>query len=132
MDEGQVVDGGHGAGGYRLAGRVRSNAWPPIPPLHISKDEQRARLQSRLDDPAKHWKFGAGDLEERKRWPDHQRAFRDTLTATSTAAAPWYVVPADRKWYHDWAILTILARTLENMDPQHPPAPEGLTDVAIV
>ncbi len=99
--------------------------------LHISRDEQRARLQSRLDDPAKHWKFEAGDLEERKLWPAYQRAFHDALTHTSTQAAPWYVIPADRKWYRDWAILSILTRTLERMDPRYPPAPEGLADVVV-
>ena len=99
--------------------------------LHISKDEQRARLQSRLDDPAKHWKFEAGDLEERKSWPAYQEAFHDAITATTTEDAPWYVIPADRKWYRDWAILTVLVGTLEAMDPQFPPAPEGLADVVI-
>lgn len=99
--------------------------------LHISKDEQRDRLQSRLDDPAKHWKFEAGDLEERKLWPDYQRAFHDALTATSTKRAPWFVVPADRKWYRDWAVLTILTQALGEMDPQYPPAPAGLADVVI-
>ncbi len=99
--------------------------------LHISKDEQRARLQSRLDDPAKHWKFDVGDLDERRLWPDYQRAFRHAISATTTAAAPWYVIPADRKWYRDWAILTILTETLAAMDPRYPPAPEGLADVVI-
>ena len=99
--------------------------------LHISKEEQRARLQSRLDDPAKHWKFDIGDLDERERWPDYQRAFRDAISATTTAAAPWYVIPADRKWYRDWATLTVLTQTLKGMDPQYPPAPDGLADVVI-
>ena len=99
--------------------------------LHISKEEQRERLQSRLDTPAKHWKFAAGDLDERELWPKYQRAFRDAITATSTAAAPWYVVPADRKWYRDWAVLTILTETLKQMDPQYPPAPEALAGVVI-
>jgi PPK2 family polyphosphate:nucleotide phosphotransferase len=99
--------------------------------LHISKEEQRARLQSRLDDPSKHWKFDIGDLDERKLWPDYQRVFRDAISATTTAAAPWYVIPADRKWYRDWAILTVLTETLAAMDPQYPPGPEGLADVVI-
>jgi PPK2 family polyphosphate:nucleotide phosphotransferase len=99
--------------------------------LHISEEEQAARLQSRLDDPAKHWKFEAGDLEERKRWPDYQQAFQDALRATSTARAPWYVIPADRKWYRDWAVLTILTRALRDMDPQFPPPADGLEDVVI-
>ena len=99
--------------------------------LHISRDEQRARLQSRLDDPAKHWKFEPGDLAERERWPDYMRAFQSALNHTSTAAAPWHVIPADRKWYRDWAVLTVLTQTLEAMDPQYPPAAEGLADVVI-
>ena len=99
--------------------------------LHISKDEQRARLQSRLDDPAKHWKFAVGDLDERKLWPQYQRAFTDAITATTTAAAPWYVIPADRKWYRDWAILTVLTRTLKEMNPRFPTAPDGLGDLVI-
>ena len=99
--------------------------------LHISADEQRARLQARLDDPAKHWKFALGDLDERKLWPDYQRAFRDAIAKTSTAPAPWYVVPADRKWYRDWAILTILTQTLDAMDPRYPPPAEDLAGVVV-
>ncbi len=99
--------------------------------LHISKDEQRERLQSRLDDPAKHWKFELGDLEERKLWPQYQEAFRDALRETSTDDAPWFVIPADRKWYRDWAVLTILVEALEAMDPQFPEAEPGLAEVVI-
>lgn len=99
--------------------------------LHISYDEQRARLQSRLDDPAKHWKFEAGDLDERKLWPEYQAAFQAALTRTTTRHAPWYVIPADRKWYRDWAVLTVLTEALKEMDPRYPPAPEGLADVVI-
>jgi len=100
--------------------------------LHISKEEQRARLQSRLDDPAKHWKFDVGDLDERVLWPEYEQAFRDAISATTTAAAPWYVIPADRKWYRDWATLTVLTQTLKRMDPRYPPAPEGLAEVVVV
>ncbi len=99
--------------------------------LHISKEAQRERLQSRLDDPAKHWKFDVHDLEERQLWPQYQRAFRDALAATSTARAPWYVIPADRKWYRDWAVLTVLTRTLARMDPRYPPAPDDLAGTVI-
>jgi PPK2 family polyphosphate:nucleotide phosphotransferase len=99
--------------------------------LHISRDEQRARLQSRLDDPAKHWKFEAGDLAERERWPDYQRAFQAALTHTTTDAAPWFVIPADRKWYRDWAVLTVLTQTLDEMDPRYPAAADGLDGVVI-
>lgn len=99
--------------------------------LHISKDEQRERLQSRLDDPAKHWKFEPGDLEERKLWPEYQRAFRDAITETTTRRAPWFVIPADRKWYRDWAVLTVLTETLKQMDPQFPPSADDLEGVVI-
>jgi PPK2 family polyphosphate:nucleotide phosphotransferase len=99
--------------------------------LHISKDEQRQRLQARLDDPAKHWKFRVADLEERTKWGDYQRAFEDAIAETSTDDAPWYVVPADRKWYRNWAVLRILTETLEALDPQFPPPADDLSGVVI-
>ncbi|MEJ7846219.1 MAG: PPK2 family polyphosphate kinase [Acidimicrobiales bacterium] len=95
--------------------------------LHISRDEQRERLQARLDDPAKHWKFNVADLEDRARWPAYEAAFEEAIAETSTAGAPWYVVPADRKWYRNWAIGRILVETLEHMNPQFP-APEAPLD----
>src|SRR6185295_18683801 len=70
--------------------------------LHISKEEQRQRLQARLDDPEKHWKIEATDFEERQRWDDYQEAFEDALRRCSTPWAPWYVIPANRKWFRDW------------------------------
>jgi PPK2 family polyphosphate:nucleotide phosphotransferase len=88
--------------------------------LHISYDEQRERLLERLDDPDKHWKFNEGDLEERRRWPDYQSAYEEAIRECSTDVAPWYVVPADRKWYRNWAISKLLVETLERMDPQLP------------
>jgi PPK2 family polyphosphate:nucleotide phosphotransferase len=99
--------------------------------LHISKDEQRARLQDRLDNPAKRWKFNAGDLEERKRWDDYQRAYRDTIAKTSSEHAPWYVIPADRNWYRDWAVLTVLVATLREMNPRYPPPAEDIEGTVI-
>jgi polyphosphate kinase 2 (PPK2 family) len=72
--------------------------------LHISKDEQRQRLQERIDDPKKRWKWSSRDLDERARWDDYQQAYEDALAATSTHDAPWYVVPADRNWYRDLAV----------------------------
>jgi PPK2 family polyphosphate:nucleotide phosphotransferase len=99
--------------------------------LHISKDEQRERLQARLDDPAKHWKFNPADLEERAKWDDYRAAFEDAISETSTAAAPWYVIPADKKWYRNWIVLRILVETLQAMDPQFPPPPEGLDGITI-
>jgi PPK2 family polyphosphate:nucleotide phosphotransferase len=88
--------------------------------LHISKDEQAVRLQERLDDPAKRWKFRMGDLEDRKLWPAYQRAYQDVLNETTTAQSPWFVVPADRKWYRNFAVLSILVATLEQMNPKLP------------
>ncbi|HEY6745468.1 MAG TPA: PPK2 family polyphosphate kinase, partial [Mycobacteriales bacterium] len=76
--------------------------------LHVSYDEQRERLLARLDDPAKHWKFNPGDLAERARWADYQEAYRIALERCSTDAAPWYAIPADRKWYRNWAIGRLL------------------------
>ncbi|NMO51120.1 hypothetical protein HH310_07955 [Actinoplanes sp. TBRC 11911] len=90
--------------------------------LHISFQEQKERLADRLDDPAKYWKYNPGDLDERQRWDDYQRAYQDALTKCSTAEAPWYVVPADRKWYRNWAVATLLQETFAELDPQYPPA----------
>lgn len=90
--------------------------------LHISKDEQKNRLQARLDDPVKRWKFSAGDLAERKRWDEYQAAYADAIARCSTAHAPWYVVPADRKWYRNWAISSIVRLAMERLDPQTPRA----------
>jgi PPK2 family polyphosphate:nucleotide phosphotransferase len=87
--------------------------------LHISPDEQQQRLQERLDDPSKHWKFSEGDLAERVKWPHYTQAYEDALT-TSTKNAPWYVIPADRKWHRDLLISQVLLETLKKMDPQYP------------
>ena len=94
--------------------------------LHISKDEQRSRLQARLDNPNKRWKFSRGDLEERKFWADYQRAYEAALTRCNTRHAPWHIVPADRKWYRNLVISRILCKTLEKMSPQYPAAEAGL------
>jgi PPK2 family polyphosphate:nucleotide phosphotransferase len=88
--------------------------------LHISKSEQRKRFDSRLHEPRKRWKFQPSDLAERERWDAYQVAYADALTATSTETAPWYVIPADRKWYRNWAVSTVLIDTLERIDPQYP------------
>ncbi|WP_114946589.1 polyphosphate kinase 2 family protein [Microvirga calopogonii] len=88
--------------------------------LHISKDEQKERLQERLDDPTKHWKFNPGDLEDRQHWDAYQEAYEVMLDRCSTKWAPWYVIPADRKWVRNAAIATIVKATLEEMDPQYP------------
>jgi PPK2 family polyphosphate:nucleotide phosphotransferase len=99
--------------------------------LHIGKDEQRKRLQSRLDDPDKLWKFSRADLDERKYWDQYQRAYNDALTLCNTEDAPWYIVPANRKWYRNLAISHILCKTLKKMDPQFPPAEKGLEGIVV-
>ena len=90
--------------------------------LHISKDEQKARLSERLDRPDKHWKFNPGDLDEREHWEDYQEAYQAVIDQTSTDEAPWFVVPADRKWYARLAVMNLLKEHLEAMDPQWPEA----------
>ena len=88
--------------------------------LHISRDEQRKRLQARVDDPRKCWKFQHGDLEERKLWNDYMRAYEDALSKTSTECAPWYVVPANQKWYRNYVVASIVADALERLDLDYP------------
>jgi len=99
--------------------------------LHISKETQAERFRARLDDPQKRWKFSKGDLAVRAKWDRYQEAFADALGETSTDSCPWYVVPADRKWYRDWAVMQILLGTLRSMDPQYPPEEPGLADIVI-
>jgi PPK2 family polyphosphate:nucleotide phosphotransferase len=94
--------------------------------LSISKDEQRERFQARYDDPTKRWKFSMGDLDERERWDDYQAAFDDALSKTSTDVAPWYVIPADRKWFRNLAVATILADTMAGLEPRYPPVAEDV------
>ena len=88
--------------------------------LHISKAEQKERLQERLDDPHKHWKFNPGDLEDRKLWGEFRAAYETALSRCSTDHAPWYVIPADRKWARNAAIAAIVRKTLEDMNPRYP------------
>lgn len=99
--------------------------------LHISKEEQRERLQDRIDEPEKNWKFDRGDLPVRERWDDYMRAFEDVLTRCNTDYAPWHIVPANRKWYRDLVIAQRVIETLEAMDPQFPPADDDLADIVI-
>ncbi|MCP2258339.1 polyphosphate:nucleotide phosphotransferase, PPK2 family [Streptoalloteichus tenebrarius] len=88
--------------------------------LHVSPEEQRERLLARLDRPTKRWKYHPDDLAVRARWDDYQRAYADVLLRCSTPAAPWYVVPSDRKWYRDWVVARLLLATLERMAPRFP------------
>jgi PPK2 family polyphosphate:nucleotide phosphotransferase len=97
--------------------------------LYIDRDEQRERFQARYDDPTKRWKFRMGDLDERKRWDDYIAAFEDVLSRTSTTLAPWYLIPANRKWFRNLAVATIVADTIEDLAPVYPidpTLPEGL------
>ncbi|MEC3981106.1 PPK2 family polyphosphate kinase [Amycolatopsis sp. H20-H5] len=88
--------------------------------LHISPEEQLERLKARLVTPAKYWKYNPGDLEARSHWTAYQKAYADVLRRTSTDIAPWYVVPADRKWYRNWAVAELLIETLTELDPKFP------------
>ncbi|HUF38741.1 MAG TPA: polyphosphate kinase 2 family protein [Anaerolineales bacterium] len=99
--------------------------------LHISKDEQKQRLQDRLDQPEKNWKFNPGDLVERGFWDDYIAAYETALARTSTEGAPWYVVPSDRKWYRNLVIASVLSETLKGLDMQFPPPAEALDSVVI-
>jgi PPK2 family polyphosphate:nucleotide phosphotransferase len=99
--------------------------------LHISKGEQKRRLESRLADPDKNWKFSSNDLKERAYWDDYQAAFEASVNQCSTAYAPWYVVPANKKWYRNLVVARTIADTLEAMDPRYPPAEPGLDSVAV-
>jgi PPK2 family polyphosphate:nucleotide phosphotransferase len=88
--------------------------------LHISYEEQRPRMLARLEDPDKHWKFSENDINERSFWDDYTSAYDAALTRCNTARSPWYVIPANNKWYRDWAVAQILIETLEEMNPQIP------------
>ena len=99
--------------------------------LHIDLDEQKKRFQARLDQPDKQWKFSLGDLEERKLWPKYMRAYEDVLSKTSTKSAPWYIVPANRKWYRNLVVASILTDTLEKLKMSYPPIEEDLSRVVI-
>jgi PPK2 family polyphosphate:nucleotide phosphotransferase len=99
--------------------------------LHIDLGEQKERLQARLDEPNKRWKFSLGDLKERKLWPDYMRAYEDVLSKTSTKWAPWYIVPANRKWYRNLVVATILVEALEGLHMNYPQPEESLDDVII-
>ncbi len=88
--------------------------------LHISKDEQKKRLQERLEDPTKEWKFSANDLPERKHWDEYMKAYEDALTKTSTEWAPWHLIPSNHKWFRDLVVSRIIVKTMEKMDLHYP------------
>jgi PPK2 family polyphosphate:nucleotide phosphotransferase len=99
--------------------------------LHISRDEQARRLRARLEKSHKRWKFRLADLEERQHWDDYQHAYERTIRHTATPDAPWYVVPADKKWHRDLVICRTLVETLAGLDLRYPPSPDDLTGVTI-
>jgi PPK2 family polyphosphate:nucleotide phosphotransferase len=99
--------------------------------LHLSREEQRKRLQERIDDPEKRWKFRLGDLDDRALWDDYQVGYEDAIFETSTPWAPWYVVPADHNWVRNLAVGEILLDVLERLDPKLPPADPGIEGLRV-
>jgi PPK2 family polyphosphate:nucleotide phosphotransferase len=99
--------------------------------LNISKQEQKERLQERLDRPDKHWKFSIGDLPVREQWDDYMEAYEDAISRCNTEYAPWYIVPANRKWYRDLVVMRVIVETMEKIGLAYPPAEAGLDKVVI-
>lgn len=99
--------------------------------LHISKDEQRARLQARVDDPKKHWKFAPADVAEREHWDSYRTAYEEMLEKTSTDVAPWYVIPSDHKWFRSLEVARIMVHTLRGLGLEYPPADPDLAGVVV-
>ena len=99
--------------------------------LHISKDEQKRRFEKRLERPDKHWKFSSNDIKERERWDEYQVAFEDVLNRCTTKYAPWYIVPANKKWYRNLVVARVIADTLEAMNPQYPSVDENFKNIMI-
>lgn len=99
--------------------------------LHISKEEQRQRFQARLDDPHKNWKFSLEDLDKRKLWGQYMAAYQEMLEKTTTGLAPWYVIPADQKWYRNLAIMRVIIDELRKLNPQFPPPTIDFSGVTI-
>jgi PPK2 family polyphosphate:nucleotide phosphotransferase len=100
--------------------------------LHIDLDEQKERLQARLDEPNKHWKFNPGDLKERKLWPEYLKAYEDAISKTSTDWAPWYIVPANRKWYRNLVVGTVVIEALEGLNMRYPEPEFDPAEIKIV
>lgn len=99
--------------------------------LHISFEEQRRRLDERLRDRTKHWKFSSSDLPERRRWPQYRRAFEEMLERTSTDLAPWYVVPSNHRWYRNLVVSSVLVEALESLHLRWPPLPAGFRSTVV-
>lgn len=100
--------------------------------LHISKEEQRERFQSRIDEPGKNWKFNPGDLDDRARWEDFMEAYEEVINRTNTDFAPWMVVPANRKWHRNLAIADAVGKMMEGLDMKLPPLDFDPKDYAII
>ena len=99
--------------------------------LHISKDEQKHRMMARLDNQSKNWKFNPDDLADRELWDQYMEAYEDAMEECSKPYAPWYIVPANHKWFRNWLIGDILVRTLKAMDPKYPEPAEGLEKIKV-
>ena len=99
--------------------------------LHISRDEQKRRLEARLQDPDRNWKFSPNDLKERIFWKEYEKAFEDLLAKCSTKHAPWVIVPSDRKWYRNWVISDIIVRTLDKLDMKFPKPAPGIEKMTV-
>lgn len=99
--------------------------------LHVSKEEQRKRLQERIDRPEKNWKFNRGDLDERKLWDDYQEAYEAVLDKCNTEHAPWNIIPSDRKWYRNLIVSNLLRSTLVKMNPQFPEVKEDYSKIIV-
>jgi PPK2 family polyphosphate:nucleotide phosphotransferase len=99
--------------------------------LHISREEQAVRLRQRVDDPTKRWKLQRSDLAERALWDDYRAAYEEAIERTTTDAAPWYVIPANHKWFRNWAVSRLVVDALERLDPRFPAAEPGIEDIDI-
>ncbi len=99
--------------------------------LHISREEQKERFQARLENQNKQWKFNLGDLEERKLWTEYLRAYEEMLSKTSTEEAPWYIVPANRKWYRNLVVATLLVETMEGLNLSYPEPEDNLGEIVV-
>jgi PPK2 family polyphosphate:nucleotide phosphotransferase len=99
--------------------------------LHISREEQKKRLEARLEDKNKQWKISPADLQTRKKWDDYMEAFHDAIRNCSTSEAPWYVVPSNHKWFRNWVISDTIVRTMEKLEMKYPPPPEGIDKLKV-
>ena len=88
--------------------------------LHVSKEEQKKRFLERIENPAKNWKFSSGDVEERKYWDEYQKAYEEAISATSKKKSPWYIIPADKKWFARLAVSEIIVREMKKLKPEYP------------